>query len=258
MTDRKIGPMGSSTRRFVNLAQFGGPARRVKPGEEVVEDEQPKTPVRTRKYSFTYGPMTEYQHLHPAITLWYLSLPQPNFNLKPKLVPLVHQSQNRSLDSYTAVVPQWSGGTVKNLLSLRSLSTSNRRLVGIGSDRDHLLQSIRETIDQGYHHASKRKRLVPRILVMKVGLSGLYPKPDLSKRTVPLILPRRHPSLRIIRPHLVRSSSRPHQLLFQYKVKSGHIHRLHLYPQLSNHQGKRHLLHLRLNHSWIITSAGSS
>jgi len=258
MTDRKIGPMGSTTRRFVNLAQFGGPARRVKPGEEVVEDEQPKTPVRTRKSPFKYGSMTEYQHLHPAITLSYQSLPQLNFNHKPKLVPPVHQSQNQSHDSYIAVVPQWSGGTVKNLLSLRSLSTSNRRLVGIGSGRDHLLQSTRETIDQGYHRVSRKKRLVQRILGMRVGLNDLYLKSDLLRHTVLLILRRRRPFPHIIRPHLVRSSSPPHQLLCQYKVKSGHIHRLHLYHQQWNHQGKWHLLHHRLSPSWTTTSAGSS
>jgi hypothetical protein len=105
MTDRKIGPMGSTTRRFVNLSQFGGPARRVKPGEEVVEDEQPNTPVRTRKYPSTYDTMTECQHLHPAITPWYQSLPQLNLKLKPKLVHLVHQNRNQSLGSYIAVVP---------------------------------------------------------------------------------------------------------------------------------------------------------
>ena len=160
---------------------------------------------------------------------------------------------------YTAVVPPWSGDMVRNLLSLRSSSTLNRRLVGIGLDRDHLLQSTREIhIDQEYHHASKRKRLVPRILVMKVGLSGLFLKPDLLRRIVPLILPRRHPSLLITRLRLVRSLSRPHQLLFQYKVKSGHIHKLHLYHQQWNHQGKRHLLHHKLSPSWTTTSAGSS
>jgi hypothetical protein len=53
MTDRKLGPggtLGSSTRRFVNLSQFGGPARRVKPGEEVPEEDQEiHTPVLMRE-----------------------------------------------------------------------------------------------------------------------------------------------------------------------------------------------------------------
>jgi len=53
MTDRKLGPggtLGSSTRRFVNLSQFGGPARRVKPGEEVPEEDQgTHTPVLMRE-----------------------------------------------------------------------------------------------------------------------------------------------------------------------------------------------------------------
>lgn len=50
MTDRKLGPMGSTTRRFGSLSQFGGPARRVMPGEEVLEDESPEIPVQTREY----------------------------------------------------------------------------------------------------------------------------------------------------------------------------------------------------------------
>jgi hypothetical protein len=141
MTDRKIGPMGSTTRRFVNLSQFGGPARRVKPGEEVVEDDQPKTPVRTRKYPSTFDTMTECQHLHPAITPCYQSRPPPNLKLRPKLVHLDLQNRNQSHDSYIAVVRPWLGGTVKNLLFLRSSSTLNRRRVAIGSGQDHQLQS---------------------------------------------------------------------------------------------------------------------
>jgi hypothetical protein len=49
MIDRKMGP-GSTARRFVNLSQFGGPARRVKPEEAVDEGEERHTPVLMRKY----------------------------------------------------------------------------------------------------------------------------------------------------------------------------------------------------------------
>ena len=257
MTDRKIGPMGSTTRRFVNLSQFGGPARRVKPGEEVVEDEQPQSSNRTRESSFMSDTKAEYQLLHHAIMPWSQS--NRLLKVKHKLVPLDHQTQNQNLGSYTAAVRPWSGDTAKNLPFLRLLSISNRRLVGIGSDQDRRPQSTTEIhIEQKYHPVSKRRQLVPRILAMKVVLSGLSLKAGPSRHTVRLILPRRHPYLSTIRHLLERSFKDQHQLLYRYKVKSDLLRRLRLYLQLSSQQGKRHLLHHRLNHSWITTNAGSS
>jgi hypothetical protein len=55
MTERRLGlgastTIGSTTRRFASLSRFGGPARRVKPGEEEPQAEEERgSPVLMRK-----------------------------------------------------------------------------------------------------------------------------------------------------------------------------------------------------------------
>jgi len=84
MTDRKLGPTGSTTRRFVDLSRFGGPARRVRP-EDIVEDQQaPRTPVQTREL---------------PCSMWYTSHRLTHIASPPRhhaVAPVTPQAQSQS------------------------------------------------------------------------------------------------------------------------------------------------------------------